>query len=50
MPALLALLSGVGLVAALIGDGQWDLLGWGALGVPVLVMGWCWMRPVRGQE
>jgi len=47
MPALLALLSGVGLIAALVGDDLWDVLGWASLGVPVLVMGWCWLRPVR---
>lgn len=37
-PALLALLSTAGLLAALLGDGFWDALGWGLL-APALVLG-----------
>lgn len=44
-PALLALLSLFGLVAALLADGLWDLLSWMALGVPVAVCAWyAWRR------
>ncbi len=44
MPLLLALISIVGLVAALTGDGFRDTLSWVALGVPVLVAIWAWRR------
>jgi hypothetical protein len=37
MPLLLALISLVGLVSALLGDGAWDALSWLALGIPVAV-------------
>jgi hypothetical protein len=35
VPILLAVLSAVGLVAALVGDGTWDLLSWVTLLIPV---------------
>jgi hypothetical protein len=38
-PLLLALCSAAGLLAALLGDGLWDALGW-ALLAPALVLGW----------
>jgi hypothetical protein len=47
MPALLAALSGVGLVAALVGDGPWDAVGWATLGAPVVVTAWHALRPRR---
>ncbi|QOY92822.1 hypothetical protein IM543_14565 [Massilia sp. UMI-21] len=37
MPILLAVLTAVGLVAALLGDGAWDLVSAVTLGVPVAV-------------
>jgi len=37
MPAALALLSGIGLVSALLGDDFWDVLSWVALGLPLVV-------------
>ena len=40
MPLALALLSSVGLVAALTGDGWRDAISWVGLGVPVLIVGW----------
>jgi hypothetical protein len=36
-PLALAVLSAVGLVSALLGDGVWDLLSWFALALPVAV-------------
>jgi hypothetical protein len=33
-PVLIALLSGAGLFAALLGDGLWDTLSWVGLGLP----------------
>ena len=44
-PLLLALLSVVGLVAALVGDGLLDLLSWLTLGSTLLVIAWYWSRP-----
>ena len=43
-PLLLALLSVVGLVAALVGDGLLDLLSWLTLGSTLLVIAWYWSR------
>lgn len=43
-PLLLALLSVVGLVAALVGDGLLDLLSWLTLGSTLLVITWYWSR------
>lgn len=38
MPILLALLSLFGLIAALLGEGVWDWLGWFALSVPLFLV------------
>lgn len=38
-PLLLALLSFIGLLSALIGDDFYDLLSWLSLGVPLLLVG-----------
>jgi len=40
VPLVLAVLSAVGLVSALLGDGVWDALSWLALGLPVLLIGY----------
>lgn len=37
-PALIALFSLIGLLSALSGDGHWDVLSWGCLGVPCFVI------------
>ena len=37
VPAVLALLSAVGLIAALVGDGAWDALSWLTLAAPAAV-------------
>jgi len=39
-PLILAVLSLIGLLSALTGDGVWDLLSWMTLGIPVVVMVW----------
>jgi len=41
MPVSLAWLTGVGLVAALLGDGIWDVVSWITLGTPIAVVLWC---------
>jgi hypothetical protein len=50
MPMLLALVSGVGLLSALLGDDIWDALSWLALGAPVAVIlrRAAWPQRVRG--
>ncbi len=37
-PLLIALLSLAGLIAALIGDGVWDMFSWIALALPVIII------------
>jgi len=37
MPILIGILSTVGLLAALVGDGWWDGLSWASLSLPVLL-------------
>ena len=44
-PILLALLTAVGLLSALLGDGFWDMLSWLALGAPVAVVIWFVAKP-----
>jgi hypothetical protein len=44
MPILLAILTAIGLVAALLGDGVWDLVSSVTLGAPVLVAAWYGLR------
>ena len=47
VPIVLAILTTVGLVSALLGDGIWDALSAVTLGIPVLVGGWCMLRRRR---
>jgi len=47
VPTALALISVVGLVGALLGDGLWDALSWLALGVPLAVVAY-FSRPPKG--
>jgi uncharacterized membrane protein YcjF (UPF0283 family) len=48
IPLLLAILSAIGLLSALLGDNFWDALSWLGLGVPVVVILWFVARPERG--
>ena len=36
-PLVIAVVSTVGLISALVGDGWWDAVSWVALGLPVLL-------------
>ena len=47
MPLLLAVLTVIGLVAALFGDGVWDLVSSVTLGAPVAVGAWFALRRQR---
>ena len=40
MPVLLGVLTAIGLVAGLLGDGWWDVVAVAALGTPVAVAAW----------
>ena len=44
MPILLAILTAIGLVAALLGDGIWDLVSSLTLSAPVAVGAWYGLR------
>jgi hypothetical protein len=39
-PIVIGVVSAVGLISALLGDGGWDVLSWFALGAPVTVIIW----------
>jgi hypothetical protein len=38
-PAIIAVIVTVGLLAALLGDGMWDMASWLALALPLAVLG-----------
>ncbi|MDX1588284.1 MAG: hypothetical protein R3296_05040 [Oleiphilaceae bacterium] len=42
MPLLIALLSGAGLLSALLGNGPWDWVSWVTLAVPVVITVHCY--------
>ncbi|MGC1466612.1 MAG: hypothetical protein WA792_12855 [Pseudolabrys sp.] len=44
-PAVLGAVTTIGLIAALTGDGIWDVIGWLALGTPPAVAFWFLLRP-----
>lgn len=44
IPIMVGLLSIVGLVSALVGDGLWDGLSWGALAFPILICGYVFLK------
>ncbi|MBQ5963881.1 hypothetical protein [Massilia sp. ZL223] len=48
-PLLLAVLTVVGLIAALLGDGVWDLVSALTLGAPVAVGAWYSLRRPRSR-
>ena len=44
-PLAIAIVSTVGLISALVGDGWWDAVSWAALGLPVLLyLAFIWRR------
>jgi hypothetical protein len=47
MPILLGLLTTIGLLSALLGDGPWDIVSAVALGIPVLLGLWYSLRGWR---
>lgn len=49
-PLLLAVLSLVGLVSALVGDEVFDLVSWLTLGVPLVLVAGVWLRLRRARQ
>lgn len=47
-PLILTLFTLAGLLAGVFGDGIWDAVSWLGLGVPIVVIGRCVLRPWRG--
>jgi len=47
VPAALGLITTVGLVSALVGDGVLDTVSWALLGIPLLAMAWAICRKFR---
>jgi hypothetical protein len=50
VPLLLGILTTVGLVTALIGDGIWDALSWLTLAVPIAVCVYCLVVPQESRH
>ena len=46
-PVLMGVITIVGLLSALLGDGVWDMVSVVALAIPVGVIGWYWSRPAQ---
>jgi hypothetical protein len=46
-PAIVASLTAIGLVSALVGDGLWDVLSWFALFCPLAVAAWYIAKAAR---
>ncbi len=44
LPLLIVLLSAIGLLSALLGDGGWDAVAWLGLGLPAALGGWPLLR------
>ena len=47
IPALLAVISLVGLISALVADGMGDALSWLTLGLLNVVIVWYWVKPAK---
>lgn len=45
IPLVLSVLSLIGLIAALVGDGFMDFVSWLTLGIPLVIIGWYVYRP-----
>ena len=44
LPTIIAVVSGVGLIFALLGDGIWDAVSWLAVGLPLGIAALVWWR------
>ena len=48
IPLVLGVLSSVGLISALVGDGVWDGVSWITLGIPILLCAYFLLQPPGG--
>lgn len=48
IPTVLGVLSVIGLISALVGDGIWDGLSWLLLAIPVVLCAYAWLKPAAG--
>jgi hypothetical protein len=48
IPLVLGVLSTMGLISALVGDGIWDGVSWITLGIPILLCVYFFLKPRRG--
>lgn len=44
LPLLICLISAIGLISALLGDGGWDAVAWLGLGIPAALGSWPLLR------
>jgi len=44
IPLVLGVLSIVGLISALVGDGVWDSVSWATLAIPILLCGYFFLK------
>ncbi|MCE7072987.1 MULTISPECIES: hypothetical protein [unclassified Dyadobacter] len=47
LPIIIGILSAIGLLSALTGDGLYDLLSWLTLGIPVVLAVWYLVKPKK---
>ncbi|MCF2499143.1 hypothetical protein [Dyadobacter chenhuakuii] len=47
LPIVIGILSAIGLLSALTGDGFYDLLSWLTLGIPVVLAVWYLVKPKK---
>ncbi|MCF2493079.1 MULTISPECIES: hypothetical protein [Dyadobacter] len=47
LPIIIGILSAIGLLSALTGDGFYDLLSWLTLGIPVVLAVWYLVKPKK---
>lgn len=50
IPAVLGVLSIVGLISALVGDGVWDGVSWATLAIPILLCGYFFLKRDYGER
>jgi hypothetical protein len=49
IPAILALITFIGLLSGVLGDGIWDAVSWLGLGIPIAVVCWFVLRHSSGR-
>lgn len=47
IPLILSIITIMGLLSALLGDGIWDALSWVLLAIPMFLLSFCLVRPKK---